>query len=282
MRVADELGRHGEESWVSDIVVEDDDRVIDVWTTLIEGVQLALRLAPELAGDLLPHISVFAVVRSGDSDRLGSASAREYPGLIVVPEPTSALEVAEAVIHEGAHQKFFDIDLSKGVLPPPSSTAPRYLPSWAAPGGPSWPLEQTFAAFHAYVCLGVLARAATAAFGLTSEMPPHSLLPFAPRRAAEIGEWLLGQDEILGHAGRQLLRLLLGRRPLPASGTTARPAPEELRPASADVIRRCGSQTLIARRGQAVELYWRDDAPDLGWAGAAQLPIETARRSQRH
>ena len=43
MRVADELGRHGEESWVSDIVVEDDDRVIDVWTTLIEGVQLALR-----------------------------------------------------------------------------------------------------------------------------------------------------------------------------------------------------------------------------------------------
>ncbi len=33
---------------------------------------------------------------------MGSATVREYPGLVVVPQPTPPLEVAEALVHEGA------------------------------------------------------------------------------------------------------------------------------------------------------------------------------------
>ena len=83
--------------------------------TLTSGIELAVSVAPELALDLLPHVALFAVVDSECSGQLGSASLREFPGLILLPEPRSSVEVAEALIHEGAHQKFFDLAMTRSV-----------------------------------------------------------------------------------------------------------------------------------------------------------------------
>ena len=62
------------------------------------------------------------------SGRLGSASAREFPGLVLFPEPQTALEVAEALIHEGAHQKFFDLRDDPGDLRSAVGQRPALLP----------------------------------------------------------------------------------------------------------------------------------------------------------
>ena len=255
-RVADELCRHGDSSWLPTILTGDDVGTAEAWATLVDGVRLAQCVAPSLTGDLLPHVVLFAVVRSDTSDRLGSASAREYPGLILLPEPTSSLEVAEALIHEGAHQKFFDLALSNTLLPPPSQSAPRFVPSWAAPGAPHWPLEQAFAACHAYVCLSVLADAARSEIEAGLAIHPHSLLPHAARRAAEIGVWLLGQEEWVHGQGRHLVQLLLGRQPGDESSVPTASQTELVSLTGTEVIRRCGAQTLVAHRGNPVEFYW--------------------------
>jgi hypothetical protein len=254
-RIAEELGRHGDDSWTPIVLTGADVETPDVWRTLVDGALLAVRLLPTLTIDLLPHVALFAVVRSDASDRLGSASAREYPGLILLPEPGGPLEVAEAIVHEGAHQKFFDLALSNRLLPVPSPDAPRFAPSWAAPGAPDWPVEQTLAACHAYVCLSVLADAVRSELGQRLPTHPHSLLPDAGRRAAEIGDWLLGLDGWIPAPGRRLVTVLLG-------GSGEEPSADDLRRddrlalTGTDVIRHCGSQTLVARRGSPVDFYW--------------------------
>ena len=255
--IATEIGRHGDDSWEPVLVTAADARTPDVWAILVEGVQLALRVTPELTSDLLPHISLFAIVRSAGFDRLGSASAREYPGLIVLPEPSCPLEVAEALMHEGAHQKFFDVAMSRAILVAPAGDEPRFRPSWATSEAPDWPLQQAFAAFHAYTCLGAFFDAVQAHLHAGLAVHAHSLLPYSQERAAEIGGWLLDESACLGWQGRPLLDLLLGRQPTEA-GPAAPGWTNEPSMATADVTRRFGSQTLVACRADPVELYWLD------------------------
>jgi hypothetical protein len=255
-RVADELSRHGDESWTPTVLVTDDERTAKAWRTLVAGIRLAVQVAPDLARDLLPHVALFAVCAREASDRLGSASAREYPGLVLLPEPESALEVAEALIHEGVHQKFFDLALTKTIFGEGTRAAPRFRPSWAPPEAPDWPIEQAFAAFHAYVCLGVFGAAGRGTFGHELVRHPHSLLPAAEGRAAEIGEWLLDRGSFLGPHGHLLLERLLGRTPaeIPASQISRL----DRRLFEGAEVAHCGSRTLIGRRGDSVELYWID------------------------
>jgi hypothetical protein len=236
------------------ILADPDDRASTAaFERIVEGVRLAVDVAADLALDLLPHVSLFAVLTAAGADRLGSASAREYPGLILIPQPESAVEVAEALIHEGAHQKFFDLATTRSLFAPELSDH-RFVPSWAEGTTPGWATVQTFAAWHAYTCL--------AAFAATQvgrcDLPAHSLLPHADVRAAEIGEWLLGNGAALGRDGHSLLFHTIGRAPADACGD------EEL--AAADVgfdprspewiVRSPKGRTLLARQGSPPELYW--------------------------
>lgn len=268
-RVADELGRHGDEAWMATALVEGDDRTVKAWRALVTGVRMAVHVAPDLARDLLPHVALFAVSACEASDRFGSASAREYPGLILLPEPESALEVAEALIHEGAHQKFFDLALTKTIFGRRTRTAPPFRPSWAAPDAPDWSIEQAFAAFHAYVCLGVFGEAGHATFERELAHQPHSLLPTAQGRSVEIGEWLLEQGGRLGPHGHMLLERLLGRAPAEVPANEIEQL--ERRLVEGAEVARCGSRALVGRRRDSVELYWIDDASSLSAQDRAVL-----------
>jgi hypothetical protein len=130
---------------------------------------------------------------------------------------------------------------------------PGFVPSWARPAAPPWPLEQTFAAFHAYCCLSAFAELVPPGHGIAAAAP--SLLPMAGERSEEIGDWLLRHGEFLGGDGHTLIEGLLGHRP--DSPAAAAPIPFDLELTSDEIIvRRLGSRTLIGRRGRPIELFW--------------------------
>src|SRR3712207_639250 len=83
-RVADELERHGDVIPDVTVLTIGDECFSRARTTTMEGVQLAVRIAPELVEDLLPHIGMLALLARTSSGRLGSASAREFPGLVLI------------------------------------------------------------------------------------------------------------------------------------------------------------------------------------------------------
>lgn len=264
-RITGELERHGDEnSELGLLTVNQSKDIEEAYGYLVEGVRLAVRIAPELALDLLPHVGLFAVVLTKESARLGSASAREYPGLIMMPAPGSALEVAEALVHEGAHQKFFDLGMTRDILTWWSPQAPRYAPSWAPPGAPAWPLEQSVAAWHAYHCLAVFYRC-LAGSGDESALHADSLLPKASRRAAEIGRWLRGQGSFLGRDAHRLIAALEGVGPDdPWPRHDVGPEIHRAVDNESVVVRRAGKRTLVglARPDRRPDLYWRDDPSD--------------------
>ncbi|GAA1252791.1 hypothetical protein GCM10009609_15140 [Pseudonocardia aurantiaca] len=262
-RIAGELTRHGDESGgLALLTVEQGGAIDEAWDRLVDGVLLAVRVAPELAMDLLPHVSLFAVVVTEESARLGSASAREYPGLILIPKPRSALEVAEALFHEGAHQKFFDFGMTRAMLGPLSPQAPRFAPPWAPPGAPEWPLEQSVAAWHAYHCLAAFYGCL---HGVPDELPldDGSLLPKAASRAAEIGRYLRRQGSFLGQDAHALIAALEGAPPDDPSPVDE--AAAEVSGAVDDgsiLVYPAGRRTLVVKRGAPPVLYWVD--PRLG------------------
>lgn len=226
------------------------------------GIRLARTVAPELMADLLPHVAVVAVVTTGG--RLGSASSRCYPGLVVVPAPVSAMEVAEALVHEGAHQKFFDLAITRDVLRASAAEVPGHRPSWSPPNT-AWPLEQVLAAWHAYMCLrsfwSVMSRRHR------RSVARGSLLPLATRRSAELGAVLLDAGEHLGVDGHRLLSLLVGRSP----ATSPPPVSSE---ALADLERWAGDDSLVYRRsadGERAVAGRTGDPPQLYWVSGAEL-----------
>ena len=249
-RITGQLQRHGDRSGPR-LLVGADPAFAPALEVLREGVELAVRLAPELVADLLPHVAVIAVLAQDDAGRLGSASSREHPGLIMVPEPRSALEMAEALVHEGAHQKFFDLAITRSLFGPDHGQAPAFSPPWAPPGAPPWLLEQCFAAFHAYVLLSVLHRAV----GDGQEPPAGSLLPVAAERATVLGDWLVGRGAFLGADGRTLVELLHGTRPVSGDRSDDALPPADLLD-RAEVVRHCDGRTLVVRSGSPVELFW--------------------------
>lgn len=248
-RVATELRRHHIVDQPPVLLTETAPEFPAARRRLLAGIGMAAEATPALTADLLPHVAAFAVVRD-ESGRLGSASAREYPGLVALPAPRSVAEAAEAFIHEGAHQKFFDLAITRAVFGPDQYAAPPMRPSWAP--GAAWPLEQTFAAWHAYRCLSVLAEALD-----RHTPPPASLLQVAAPRAAELGRWLAAQGGCLGPDGHDLLESVDGHR-------SARPAPTPLGCAPlgpSASVRRVGARTLVAHRTNPIEVYWLAETP---------------------
>ena len=238
----------------SPLVLKGSQQFTAVVCTLAGGIELAVSVAPELALDLLPHVALFAVVDSEYSGRLGSASLREFPGLILLPEPQSSVEVAEALIHEGAHQKFFDLAMTRSVLGPAAHL--RYAPPWRPSDAPGWPFEQCVAAFHAYCCL--------AAFNVALRSAPEialhsdSLLPFAAERAEVLGSWLLGHGDLLGPDGQELVARLIGAEfDVPSAPKGVDDLMSELTASSEPVAaQRCGEWTLIMQLTRPAVLLW--------------------------
>lgn len=240
-RVYDALRGHGDHA--ADPLVVTGARARQALPTLVAGVRLLVQVAPELAGDLLPHITLFVVTDRERSGRLGSASERDHPGMIVLPEPAGVADVVEAIVHEGAHLKFFDLAVTHELLADGHWNAPPFRPSWAAPDAPAWPMEQTLAAWHAYTCMAVLATAWVSDGA-------GSLLPRAAARSDEIGGVLLGNGRFLGRDGRRLVASLVGRSPECGSPRAFR---EEARILAA---RRSGDRMLVVRAGSPPSLEW--------------------------
>jgi HEXXH motif-containing protein len=222
---------------------------------LCGGVELLVELVPHLARDLIRHVVLLAVLRGHSAAALGSASAREFPGLVMIPEPASDLEVAEAIVHEGAHQKFFDLAVTRELLVVPRSRPPMFQPTWAT-AAPLWPVEQAVAAFHAYCCLAALFDEVEKRDKL--QLHTFSLLPVASDRAREIGVWLGKNGECLGLDGRRFVAEL-SAAPIGSLAFVPglRPRTSTIPENGEDVVvRRCGTRILVARRAQPIELSW--------------------------
>jgi hypothetical protein len=239
----------------------DGERFTSALAVLRDGVVLARSVSPELIDDLLTHVALVGIIDPRLAGRLVSASPRDYPGLVLIRAPRSSIEVAEALVHEGAHQKLFDLAITHDLLTADSDQCPPFHPPWA-PAQRRWPLEQTLAACHAYACLarfGVEAGVTTT----SSTLSPESLLPVARQRCEILGRWLLNQGDHLGTDAHLLLDGLLGRRP-----STFRTATSRSGAVSADYViaaglefRRCGSsdRVLVGRSSQPPQLYWVSD-----------------------
>lgn len=259
--VGGELGRQ-EAAWAPELLTEaDGGRFTEALATLDDGVALARSVSRELIEDLLGHVALVGIVAPQRAGRLASASLRTFPGLVLLTT-RSSIDVAEALVHEGAHQKLFDLAINYDLLNADSDRCPPFHPPWA-PEERLWPLEQTLAAWHAYACLAWFADDAGGAAG-DRVLGRDSLLPVAGERNKILGQWLLDKGDHLGTDAHTLLDGLIGRRPRTARGT-ASCSQAMVRPAATDYVidsrlefRRCGSQdrVLVGRPAQPPQLYW--------------------------
>jgi HEXXH motif-containing protein len=227
----------------SSALVVTGERVRAALPTLVAGLRLAVDAVPELAVELLQHLALVVLTDRRRSGRFGSGSMRDYPGLLVLPEPESPEEVAEALVHEGTHLAFFDLAVTREILADGHWEAPTFRPSWAAPEAPPWPMEQTFAAWHAYTALAALAESGVTPAG-------GSLLPRAAERAAEIGERILSSGRSIGRDGHRFVEVLLGRAPDAAPPVGAAPAGQEIS------VHRSGNRALTVLAGEPPSLVW--------------------------
>lgn len=236
----------------------DGDRFGSALAVLVDGVSLARSVSPTLTDDLLAHVALVGIVDPQHAGRLASASSRKFPGLVLLESPRTGVEAAEALVHEGAHQKFFDLAITRDFLDAESDRYPPFHPPWAKRR--AWPLEQTLAACHAYACLARFAADLTPDDGETGG---SSLLPVASERRDIIGRWLLERRDRLGTDARTLLNGLLGRAPSSAGaraeGPTA-PVSEYVVTTGLELRRGTSSdRVLVASPSRPPRLHWVSD-----------------------
>lgn len=246
----------------------DGERFEAVLAIVAEGVRLFRALAPAMADDLLAHVSMLAVMKKETSGGVVSASSRYVPGIVLIDEPSLPMEVAEALVHEGAHEKFFELAITKEFLDVTAEEAEYFQNSWS---GARWPLEQTFAAWHAYSCLAHFSLSVGA-----EQLGADSLLPKAKSRAAEIGKWLLEHERDLQGDARWLLHALTGEPGEPTSGAALPSQVDDVRVsprisqgsyyALPDVrFRRSTTGRVVAGRPtHPAQVYWLEG--DASWA----------------
>lgn len=230
-----------------------DEHLAAALDTLGAGVALARSVSPQLADDLLGHVTLVAVIAPGSA--IVSASSRFFPGLVLIDQPATPLEVAEALVHEGAHQKLFDLAMTRSFLDALSDAAEEFRPSWSAA---EWPLEQTLAACHAYYCLAQFADDLSD----LSAVHTFSLLPKARERFTEIARWLLVHEEDLRADARHLLHILCAAPEPPHLLTTEPPPPPgaDAFALTADVRVEptTSGRVLVGRRTDPPEVCWLD------------------------
>jgi len=231
---------------------------ISALTVLRDGIALARAISPELVEDLLTHVALIGILDPQRTGGITSGSSRTIPGLVLLESRGSSIDVAEALVHEGAHQKFFDLGITQDLLTIDSDRCASFRPPWA-PEDRFWSLETTLAAWHAYACLTQFGHDAKMTAG-TQVAGPGSLLPVANDRSEIIGQWLLDHGDYLGSDAHTLLTGLLGRRPRVATTDDV-----DSGPVAADyvidaglIFRHCSSsdRVLVARPSLPPQLYW--------------------------
>ncbi|SES01060.1 aKG-HExxH-type peptide beta-hydroxylase [Lentzea albida] len=246
-----------------------------------EGVRLLWKFAPDMAEDLLAHVSMLAVLKRETSGGLVSASSRYVPGIVLIDEPVLPMEVAEALVHEGAHEKFFDLAIARDFLDLHAEDADYFENSWSHA---RWPLEQTFAAWHAYSCLAQFNQSIG-----SEQAGSDSLLEKARERADEIVEWLLDHESDLRADARWLLRALAGDTAEAGTGVAAQSSAGGVTLSTEDsedlhfhllpdvrYKRAASGRVVVGRAAQPPQLFWLDD--DASWA-LDQWRIDKATKS---
>jgi hypothetical protein len=242
------------------LTAADGERFMSALALVAEAVRLFRGLAPEMADDLLAHLDLFAVLKSGTSGGVVSASTRYLPGLVFIDEPTTAIEVAEALVHECSHLKFFDFSVTREFLDGRSHQADHFVNSWSKV---EWPLEQAFAAWHAYTALGQFYRVCE-----SEELSPVSLLPKAQDRATEIGHWLVEHEDALRSDARWLLHALLdsppGQGEMPSTMDGATLAGPDLGNGHLQLApglrhaRAASGRSVVAKAARPLDVFWLD------------------------
>jgi hypothetical protein len=208
---------------------------------------------------------MLAVMKKETSGGVVSASSRYVPGIVLIDEPSLPMEVAEALVHEGAHEKFFELAITKEFLDASAEDADYFENSWS---GARWPLEQTFAAWHAYSCLAQFFLSVGA-----EQLGPDSLLPKAKSRAEEIGQWLLAHERDLRGDARWLLHALTGdtgQEVVPSGVDGVALSPEISQDWEFHVLpdvrykRSATGRVVAGRSTNPPEVYWLDE--DASWA----------------
>lgn len=275
-RVGAALVRNGADD-LTDVVLDERSPQFGAAAEVLRtGIGLALDVAPDLIGDLLPHVALFALLDKRQAGQLGSASAREFPGLVLMPEPETTLEAAEAVIHEAAHQKFFDLAIVGSIFNEGYHDAPQFIPPWAATATEPWPFEQTVAAYHTYACLAAF-RATLDDKSIADRIHSFSLLPHARSRAGVLGDWIAERRQYLGRDGRVFIGRLSGRQiPSTSAGMTRR---DEILTTWTDpsvplASRRCGAWVLFMRWSSPAEIAW---IPSAQLEDARKFPVADQR-----
>ncbi len=180
---------------------------------LEDGLDLALRLTPDLARSALSHLRMVVL---GDFESGGPINALTVPGLsgVVFLSPHSVTDpaaVAESLVHESIHLKFLDIEYVHALFPigfrPASS--PRITPAWHRDeeNFVGWPLDRVLTSMQVYVSLAVF-------FGLAAERGVDHFYDrddcrARSERSATRAAWLFGavQDHLdqLSPAGREFV-----------------------------------------------------------------------------
>ncbi|MBV9012838.1 MAG: hypothetical protein JO272_12455 [Pseudonocardiales bacterium] len=145
-------------------------------TVVRAAVELLDRVLPRLTAGVLQHVAYLAQVIGPDA--FESASTRPIPSAVFVSEHcfSSPARLAEALLHEAVHHRFYDLQLTRSIFVRgyDTSTAPTIAPEWHARSTVTeWPLDRGLAAAHVYVHL-------TAWFQLLVEHSPTA----AQRQAA--------------------------------------------------------------------------------------------------
>ena len=265
--VGAELGRQHAASGPLRLITEaGGERAAAALEVLRAGVALARSTSRELIDDLLPHIALVGIIDPPSAGRMASASSRSFPGLVLLECPRSSINAAEALVHEGAHQKLFELAITRDLLTVHSDESPPFHPLWA-PDSQGWPLEQTLAAGHAYACLARFSHDwATSIGGLA--VGTGSLLPVANERFEIIAGWLLDRGDHLGADAHALLAGLLGQQPHRGLSTANSPdrtgSCYTVDPGLQFRRRKDADRVLVGRPSQPPQLFWLE--PDAALA----------------
>ncbi len=127
---------------------------------LLEGVEAAHELVPEMTRSALSHTFMIGVVNPVETIPFNAMTALGLPGIVFLTPAVlgTRLRAAEALLHESLHLKFIDIDYLENLFAPGfrPGASPRFTPPWhngSAKGG--WPVDRLLTAMHVYLALAV-------------------------------------------------------------------------------------------------------------------------------
>ena len=192
---------------------------------LRRGYDLLATVLPALAPSVLAHVRLIGVIAGKYCSSLTKA---DLPSIMFLSTRTKAealrtpWELADMLLHESAHLKLTNVEISRSILLPPHRRTGRPATIRAiwrqdAPENPAdWDMQRALHAFHVYVHLALFyagAESMEASLAGVFGPPPASLghgLRTSLDRAEYLGRELAAVDRHLGPDGRTFRTWLSG------------------------------------------------------------------------